>query len=105
MDVGGYRRGDEVRNIRVRNTRVCFRLCNSAPYLHLFWSAPFQLIVSTWLLYNVVGPAVFGGLMLMVVLIPVNTFIAQKQQSLNKEIMKIKDERSNVMDEVLQVRG
>ena len=78
------------------------RLCNSAPYLHLFWSAPFQLIVSTWLLYNVVGPSVFGGLMLMVVLIPVNTFIAQKQQSLNKEIMKIKDERSNVMDEILQ---
>jgi len=78
------------------------RLCNSAPYLHLFWSAPFQLVVSTVLLYRVVGPAVFGGLMLMIVLIPVNTWIAQVQQKLNKEIMKIKDERSNVMDEILQ---
>jgi hypothetical protein len=62
------------------------------------------------------------------VLIPVNTWIAQMQQKLNKaimkikvssvqltttlvqlttdflvqEIMKIKDERSNVMDEILQ---
>jgi ATP-binding cassette subfamily C (CFTR/MRP) protein 1 len=78
------------------------RLCNSAPYLHLIWSAPFQLVVSTALLYNVVGASVFGGLTLMVVLIPVNTYIAQKQQALNKEIMKIKDERSNVMDEILQ---
>ena len=59
-------------------------------------------MVSTVLLYRVVGPAVFGGLMLMIVLIPVNTWIAQVQQKLNKEIMKIKDERSNVMDEILQ---
>jgi len=79
-----------------------YRLCNSAPYLHLFWSAPFQLVVSTVLLYRVVGAAVFGGLSLMIVLIPVNTWIAQKQQTLNKAIMKIKDERSNVMDEILQ---
>jgi hypothetical protein len=34
-------------------------------------------VVSTVLLYRVVGPAVFGGLMLMVVLILVNTWIAQ----------------------------
>jgi hypothetical protein len=30
------------------------RLCNTAPYLHQFWSAPMQLIVSVALLYNTV---------------------------------------------------
>ena len=93
-----YKLGEMVQLMSVDGVR----LCNSAPYLHLVWSAPFQLVVSTALLYRVVGASVFGGLMLMIVLIPVNTYIARKQQSLNKQIMKIKDERSNVMDEILQ---
>jgi ABC-type multidrug transport system fused ATPase/permease subunit len=38
----------------------------------------------------------------MIVMIPLNTWIAKKQAELNRAIMKIKDERSNVMDEVLQ---
>ena len=34
-------------------------------------------------LYRVLGAAIFGGLILMVVLLPVNTWIAQKQQVLS----------------------
>jgi hypothetical protein len=34
-------------------------------------------------LYRVLGVAIFGGLILMVVLLPVNTWIAQKQQVLS----------------------
>lgn len=68
------------------------RLCGVAPYLHQFWSAPIQLFVSVGLLYNIVGPSVFAGMMLMVLLIPANTWIAQKQTILNRQIMKIKDE-------------
>ena len=43
-----------------------------------------------------------AGLATMIVMIPLNTWIAKKQAELNRAIMKIKDERSNVMDEVLQ---
>ena len=32
------------------------RLCNTAPYLHQFWSSPMQLVVSVALLYNTVRP-------------------------------------------------
>mmetsp|Transcript_14532 Transcript_14532/g.49619 ORF Transcript_14532/g.49619 Transcript_14532/m.49619 type:complete len:1544 (-) Transcript_14532:156-4787(-) len=78
------------------------RLCSSAPYLHLFWSAPLQLTVATILLYNLLGASVFGGLMIMIVMIPLSTYIAKKRAGLNRTIMKIKDERSNCMDEVLQ---
>eukprot|EP00960_Hanusia_phi_P063575 765515-Hanusia_phi.AAC.2 len=78
------------------------RLCTSAPYLHLFWSAPLQLTVATILLYNLLGVSVFGGLMIMIVMIPLSTYIAKKRAGLNRTIMKIKDERSNCMDEVLQ---
>ncbi|KAJ1465708.1 hypothetical protein T484DRAFT_1863834 [Baffinella frigidus] len=35
-------------------------------------------------------------------MIPLNTWIAKKQAQFNREIMKVKDERSNVMDEILQ---
>jgi hypothetical protein len=34
-------------------------------------------------LYRVLGVAIFGGLILMVILLPVNTWIAQKQQVLS----------------------
>uniref|UniRef100_A0A6T8KKU6 ATP-dependent transporter ycf16 n=1 Tax=Hemiselmis andersenii TaxID=464988 RepID=A0A6T8KKU6_HEMAN len=78
------------------------RLCGVAPYLHQFWSAPVQLFISVYLLYNTVGPSVFAGMLLMVLLIPVNTYIARKQTEIQRNIMKIKDERSNTMDEVLQ---
>lgn len=65
------------------------RLCGVAPYLHQFWSAPLQLCVSVTLLYAIVGPSVFAGMMLMVLLIPVNTWIATKQTEIQRQIMKV----------------
>jgi hypothetical protein len=67
-------------------------LCVVVPYLHQIWSAPAQLFISVGLLYNIVGPSVFAGMLLMVLLIPANTWIAQQQAQLNRQIMKIKDE-------------
>ena len=84
----GYKLGELVSLMSVDSQRLSM----AAPYIHLVWSAPLQLIVSTILLYNLVGASVFGGLMLMVVMIPLNTYIAKKQTHLSKEIMTIKDE-------------
>jgi ATP-binding cassette subfamily C (CFTR/MRP) protein 1 len=52
-----YKVGEMVSLMSVDATR----LCNSAPYLHLFWSTPLQLSVGTTLLYNLLGPSVFAG--------------------------------------------
>ncbi len=149
-----YNAGTQFTCFTSAKVQILTGLCNSAPYLHLFWSAPFQLCVATFLLYRypdvswriltyphvcfsstecwallssgsviinkiqlktkahsddspsstdvcwrmltnadvcwrmlvlyrVLGVAIFGGLILMVVLLPVNTWIAQKQQVLS----------------------
>jgi ATP-binding cassette subfamily C (CFTR/MRP) protein 1 len=83
-----YKLGEMVSLMSVDATR----LCGVVPYLHQFWSAPVQLFISVGLLYNIVGASVFAGMILMVLLIPANTWIAQKQTKLNRQIMKIKDE-------------
>jgi hypothetical protein len=87
-----YKLGEMVSLMSVDATR----LCGVIPYLHQFWSAPVQLFISVGLLYNIVGPSVFAGMLLMVLLIPANTWIAQKQTKLNRQIMKIKDEVSQL---------
>ena len=47
-----YNAGSQFTCFTSTKVQILTRLCNSAPYLHLFWSAPFQLCVATFLLYR-----------------------------------------------------
>ena len=52
------------------------RLMNLATYLHLIWSAPLQIVLAIVLLYITMGPSVFAGVGVMILMIPVNATIA-----------------------------
>jgi ATP-binding cassette, subfamily C (CFTR/MRP), member 1 len=58
------------------------RLSDVMAYLWMLWSSPFQISLAIYLLYKVVGVAVFAGLAVMVVLFPVNVVIANMQSKL-----------------------
>eukprot|EP00960_Hanusia_phi_P075462 768429-Hanusia_phi.AAC.14 len=77
------------------------RLCVAAGYLHYAWSAPMMAIIAIILLYNLLGSSVFAGLFIMIVLLPVNTYVIKKMQVLNNKLMEAKDQRTESMDEVL----
>ena len=77
------------------------KLANSIPYLHLIWSAPLQLAICLWLLYGIVGPAAFAGLGVLVLLMPLNTFVAKKQMRLTKATMEARDRRVKLTNEVV----
>ena len=47
-----------------------------ATYLHLVWSSPLQVVLSIVFLYIAMGPSVFAGVGVMVLLIPVNAIVA-----------------------------
>ena len=51
--------------------------------------------------YPIIGPSVFAGLAVMIILIPVNGFIANKVKTLQIKQMKNKDERVKMMNEIL----
>ncbi|XP_074640753.1 ATP-binding cassette sub-family C member 10-like [Tubulanus polymorphus] len=77
------------------------RVVNFCPSFHQFWSLPFQLAVSLYLLYKQVGLAFLAGLGVAVLLIPINKVIAVKIAKLSKEMMGQKDSRVQLMNEIL----
>lgn len=70
-------------------------------YLNMIWSAPIQIALALYFLWNILGPSVLAGLAVMIVLIPVNGVIANKVKTLQIKQMKNKDERVKLMNEVL----
>ncbi|KAL3269853.1 hypothetical protein HHI36_008911 [Cryptolaemus montrouzieri] len=69
-------------------------------YLNLVWSAPYQIIVSLYLLWQTLGIAVLSGFTMLIILIPLNTYIVNKVKKFQIKQMQYKDERIKVTNEV-----
>ena len=52
------------------------RFMDLVTYLHLIWSAPLQIMLSIVFLYIAMGPSIFAGVGVMILLIPVNSIVA-----------------------------
>ncbi|XP_064611716.1 multidrug resistance-associated protein 1-like isoform X1 [Liolophura sinensis] len=77
------------------------RFMDLMTYIHMLWSAPFQIAVSLYFLWQTLGPSVLAGLGVMILLIPVNAVIANKTKQLQVKQMTLKDERIKLMNEIL----
>ncbi|XP_059476483.1 multidrug resistance-associated protein 1 isoform X3 [Neocloeon triangulifer] len=77
------------------------RFMDLTAYLNMLWSAPLQIGLSLYFLYQILGPSVFAGLAVMIILIPVNGFIANRIKTLQIRQMKNKDQRVKLMNEIL----
>jgi len=51
-------------------------------YGHILWSAPLDIIIALYLLWQVLGISVGAGIGIMVVVIPINVFLCKKTRSL-----------------------
>ncbi|XP_050310916.1 multidrug resistance-associated protein 1 isoform X2 [Anthonomus grandis grandis] len=70
-------------------------------YINMIWSAPLQICLAMYFLWQELGPSVLAGLAVMIILIPINGFIANKSKTLQIKQMKNKDERVKLMNELL----
>jgi ATP-binding cassette subfamily C (CFTR/MRP) protein 1 len=77
------------------------RLQDLAQYGQQLWSAPFQIVLCMLSLYQLLGWSMFAGVGAMIVMIPLNGWIARVMKSLQKEQMKNKDARTRLMTEIL----
>ena len=68
----------------------------------MLWSAPLQITIAIYFLWQTLGPSVLAGLLVMILLIPVNGAIAAKQRQWQMKQMKHKDSRVKTMNEILQ---
>lgn len=62
------------------------RFMDLMTYFHTIWSGPFQICVSLFFLWQILGPSVLAGIGVMVLLIPVNAWIAHKTRQLQVNI-------------------
>ncbi|XP_075390034.1 ATP-binding cassette sub-family C member 2 [Tenrec ecaudatus] len=77
------------------------KLMDVATFLHLLWSCPLQIILSIYFLWRELGPSVFAGVGVMVLLIPINGILATKNRKIQTKNMKNKDKRLKIMNEIL----
>lgn len=78
------------------------RLGAAMGYLHYLWSSPFLIILSVWMLYDLLGNPALSGLAFMAILTPANIHLAKAMENLNGQLMKTKDRRASLLDETLQ---
>ncbi|XGW32577.1 hypothetical protein V3C99_017265 [Haemonchus contortus] len=77
------------------------RLQDMTTFVMLFWSAPLQVILSIVFLWRILGVAVIAGLVILVAMVPINSYISVKMRNCQVKQMKHKDERLKMMSEVL----
>lgn len=77
------------------------RLQDLVQNLQMFWSGPFQIVLCLYSLHGFLGNSMWGGVAIMVIMIPLNGVIARYQKKLQKTQMKYKDERTRLISEIL----
>uniref|UniRef100_UPI00358F56A6 multidrug resistance-associated protein 1-like isoform X1 n=1 Tax=Myxine glutinosa TaxID=7769 RepID=UPI00358F56A6 len=77
------------------------RFMDLTTYLSMVWSAPLQIMMAMYFLWQYLGASVLAGVAVMVLLLPVNGCIAVRTKNLQVEQMRYKDERIKLMSEIL----
>lgn len=77
------------------------RLQDVCQNVQLIWSGPFQITLCLISLYSLLGNAMWIGVFILVITVPLNTRIFKFQKKLQKDQMKIKDERTGLISEIL----
>lgn len=77
------------------------RLQDLCTYGLVVFSGPLQITLAFVSLYNLLGWPAFVGVGVMVVSIPLNTYIARVMKRMQEKQMKNRDQRTRAMTEVL----
>jgi len=80
-----------------------FKVSEISAYLHFLWgSTPVQLVVCIVLLYRILGWSALASIIMMILVMPLNFFIAQQFSKTQKKVMAATDVRIHTTNEILQ---
>ena len=71
------------------------------PFLNMTWTSPLGIILCMYFLWGILGPSSLAGLAVMVHSTPLNADVAGKMKKYQINMMKEKDRRVKLMDEIL----
>ncbi|GBM02676.1 Multidrug resistance-associated protein 7 [Araneus ventricosus] len=77
------------------------RIVNFCFSFHQFWSLPLQVIIALVLLYQQLHYCFIIGVVFMIIIIPINQYVAKKIAGFSNLMMTAKDKRIKVMNEII----
>lgn len=79
-----------------------FKVSEICAYLHFLWAnTPVQVAVAVILLYRILGYSSIAGIGMMVILLPINMYVASQFSKIQKLILAATDARIHTTNEVL----
>ena len=79
-----------------------FKVSEICAYLHFLWAnTPVQVVVAVYLLYRILGYSSIAGIGTMVILLPINMYVAGQFSKIQKLILAATDARIHTTNEVL----
>ncbi|KAH9514953.1 Multidrug resistance-associated protein 1 [Bulinus truncatus] len=79
----------------------CQRVQDVMNFFFFAWTTPLQVVIAIAVLYSYIGVSVFAGLAVLLLTVPLNSYVAAKQQELQVENLKHKDARLRLTNEAL----
>ncbi|KAL8596852.1 hypothetical protein ACOMHN_060660 [Nucella lapillus] len=90
--------GQAVNLMSVDAEDICHTLCTTASDM---WTAPLRVIVVMGLLYNLLGPSMLAGVLVLLAMVPINSVVTGRLDTKQTELMDLKDTRLKIFTEVV----
>ncbi len=79
-----------------------YKVSELSAYLHFLWAnTPVQVVLAVYLLYRILGYSSIAGIGMMIVLLPINMYVAGQFAKIQKLILAATDARIHTTNEVL----
>lgn len=79
----------------------CQRIQDTFTYSWSLMTCPLQLALGIYLLWNVVGASCIAGLVVLILMVPLNSYVVVKQRKLNVKVLRLKGQRTKLMTDLL----
>ncbi|SPP86205.1 probable multidrug resistance-associated protein lethal(2)03659 isoform X4 [Drosophila guanche] len=70
-------------------------------HLHFLWLAPLELLIAAYFLYQQIGPASFFGIGILVLYLPLQTYLSKVTSTLRLQTALRTDQRVRMMNEII----
>ncbi|XP_046899863.1 multidrug resistance-associated protein 1 [Hypomesus transpacificus] len=77
------------------------KLMDFVVYFNAVWLAPIEVALCLFFLWQLLGPSALAGIATVILIFPLNGFIAKKRSKLQEVQMKFMDSRIKLMNEIL----
>ncbi|OWZ59598.1 hypothetical protein C356_00814 [Cryptococcus neoformans c45] len=77
------------------------RIANTVSGAYFIYSAPFEILVASIFLYNILGWSAFAGIVVLAVAAPLNSLVSSRSVKITQDLLKARDKRIGVMNELI----